>query len=92
MGTVFRRAKTKPSMDFRKANTKPLMHFRRANTETYKKYNINMSKRVWQDGAFLRLAGLLLRISLLALPSGKSLRAARPVLEKTRHSVLFYLD
>ena len=60
----FRRANTGPSVDFRKANTEPSVHFRRANTETHDKKNVNLNKRVGKDRVFLRLAGLLLGISL----------------------------
>ena len=46
----FRRANTKPSMHFWKANKEPSMHFRRANAETYRKLNVNLSKRIGQTG------------------------------------------
>ena len=41
---------------------------RRANTKSYKKKNVNLSKRVRKDRVFLGLAGLLLGISLWLCP------------------------
>ena len=72
----FRRANTEQSMDVRKANTNLSMLFRRANTETYYKRNVNLSKRVGKDGAFLGLVWLFLGISLVLCPFGNQLKVA----------------
>ena len=87
----FRRANTEPSVDFMKVNTEPSVHFRRANTETYWKWNENLSKRVGKDRVFLRLAGLLLGISLGLRP--REIPQSSPSSPRTTPSfLLFYLD